>query len=222
MAYVLWQRAMHYNPVYPAGLTGIVSFFCRAWIGPFVQHVSHLTGYPLTLEDLKQFRQWGSCTQGHPERSLDHGIEVTTGPLGQRIGMAWGWRSQRATWLLATTAQGMRSSTIIPMPLSAMGTSMEGVASEAASFAGHLKLGKLIYLYDDNEVTLSASTQVTFTEDRAARFELYGWQTIKIENGNDLKAIEEAIIAAQKDKERRDPHFSPNTYRIWLAQAGFL
>lgn len=202
MAYVLWQKAMHYNPQNPHWFNRDRFILSAGHGSALLYSMLHLTGYNLPLEQLKLFRQWGSCTQGHPERSLDHGIEVTTGPLGQGFANGVGFAIAEAYLAARYNRPGHNIIDHYTYAIVSDGDLMEGVAAEAASFAGHLKLGKLIYLYDDNEVTLSASTQVTFTEDRAARFEAYGWQTIKVEDGNDLAAIEDAIIAAQKDKER--------------------
>jgi len=156
----------------------------------------------LSLEQIKQFRQWGSKCPGHPERGLTPGVEVTTGPLGQgfanSVGLAIG-ESYLAAHYNRPGHQIVGHRTYV---LAGDGDLMEGVSSEAASLAGHLKLGKLICLYDDNHITLSASTHITFTEDRAKRFEAYGWHTQTVENGNDLEMIERALRAAQAEQER--------------------
>jgi transketolase len=162
----------------------------------------YLTGYAVSLDDIKQFRQWGSITPGHPERELTPGVEATTGPLGQGfangVGMAMAEAQLAATFnrddhdIIDHRTYGILSD----------GDLMEGVASEAASLAGHLKLGKLIYFYDNNSVTLSAATGITFTEDKAKRFDAYGWHTQVIEDGNDLVAIDEALKAAQAETTR--------------------
>jgi transketolase len=161
----------------------------------------YLTGYNLPLEQIKQFRQWGSLTPGHPERGTP-GVETTTGPLGQGfangVGMAIA-ESHLAARFNRTDHTIVNHYTYV---LASDGDLMEGVAAEAASLAGHLKLGKLICLYDDNHVTLSAGTHITFTEDRAMRFAAYGWHTQTVENGNDLAAIDRALRAAQAEKER--------------------
>lgn len=202
MAYVLWTKMMNYDPHHP-GWYDRDRFILSAGHGSALLYsMLHLTGYDLPLEQIKLFRQWGSSTPGHPERGLAPGIEVSTGPLGQ--GFANGVGMAMAEAYLAARYNRPDYEIIDHYIYSIVsdGDLMEGVASEAASLAGHLKLGKLIYLYDDNEITLSASTQVAFTEDRAARFESYGWQTIKVEDGNDLHAIEKAVLAAQKEKEK--------------------
>jgi transketolase len=162
----------------------------------------HLTGYDLPLEQIKQFRQWGSKTPGHPERGLTPGVETTTGPLGQGFANAVGIAIAE-NYLAATyNRPGHLIVNHYTYALVSDGDLMEGVASEAASLAGHLKLGKLICLYDDNHITLSAATQITFTEDRARRFEAYGWYTQTVENGNDLETIDRALRTAQAEKER--------------------
>lgn len=202
MAYVLWQKAMHYNPQNPRWFNRDRFILSAGHGSALLYSMLHLTGYQLPLEQIKLFRQWGSITPGHPERAMDHGVEVSTGPLGQGFANGVGMAIAEAYLAARYNRPGHEIIDHYTYAIVSDGDLMEGVASEAASLAGHLKLGKLIYLYDDNEVTLSASTQVAFTEDRAARFEAYGWQTITIEDGNDLKAIEKAVLAAQKEKER--------------------
>jgi transketolase len=202
MAYVLWTRMMNYNPKNPEWYNRDRFVLSAGHGSALLYSMLHLTGYDLPLEQLKSFRQWGSLTAGHPERGLAPGIEVTTGPLGQGFANGVGLAMAEAYLAARYNRPGHEIIHHYTYGIVSDGDLMEGVAAEAASLAGHLKLGKLIYLYDDNEVTLSASTQVAFTEDRAQRFESYGWQTIKIEDGNDLEAIEEAIRAAQKDQER--------------------
>ncbi len=202
MAYVLWKRIMHYNPKNPEWYNRDRFVLSAGHGSALLYSILHLTGYQLPLEQIKQFRQWDSKTPGHPERGLAPGVEVTTGPLGQGFANGVGLAMAEAYLAARYNRPGHEIINHYTYAIVSDGDLMEGVAAEAASIAGHLKLGKLIYLYDDNEVTLSASTQVAFTEDRAQRFEAYGWQVIKIEDGNDLKAIEEAILAAQKDKER--------------------
>lgn len=202
MAYVLWSKIMNYNPKDP-GWYDRDRFILSAGHGSALLYsMLHLTGYDLSLEQIKQFRQLGSITPGHPERGLAPGVEVSTGPLGQGFANGVGMAVAEAYLGARYNRPGHEIIDHYIYSIVSDGDLMEGVASEAASLAGHLKLGKLIYLYDDNEVTLSASTQVTFTEDRAARFASYGWQTINVEDGNDLKALEEAILAAKKDTER--------------------
>lgn len=202
MAYVLWTKIMNYNPKDPEWYNRDRFILSAGHGSALLYSMLHLTGYDLSLDQIKNFRQWGSLTPGHPERGLAPGVEVSTGPLGQGFGNGVGLAMAEAYVAARYNRPGHEMINHYTYSIVSDGDLMEGVASEAASLAGHLKLGKLIYLYDDNEVTLSASTQVTFTENRAQRFESYGWQTIKVEDGNDLKAIEDAILAAQKDTER--------------------
>jgi transketolase len=161
----------------------------------------YLTGYNLPLEQLKLFRQWGSLTPGHPERGTP-GVETTTGPLGQGFANGVGMAIAEGHLAARYNRTGHPLVNHHTYVLASDGDLMEGVAAEAASLAGHLKLGKLICLYDDNHVTLSAGTSITFTEDRAMRFAAYGWHTQTVENGNDLAAIDHALHAAQAEKER--------------------
>jgi transketolase len=201
MAYVLWTRFLQHNPANPHWVDRD-RFVLSAGHGSMLLYsLLYLTGYNLPLEQIKQFRQWGSLTPGHPERGTP-GVETTTGPLGQGfangVGMAIA-ESHLAARFNRTDHTIVNHYTYV---LASDGDLMEGVAAEAASLAGHLKLGKLICLYDDNHVTLSAGTHITFTEDRAMRFAAYGWHTQTVENGNDLAAIDRALRAAQAEKER--------------------
>jgi transketolase len=202
MAYVLWTKIMKYNPKNPAWYNRDRFILSAGHGSALLYSILNLTGYEFPLDQIKHFRQFGSWTPGHPERGHAPGVEVTTGPLGQGFANGVGMAIAEAYLAARYNRPGHEIINHYTYSIVSDGDLMEGVASEAASLAGHLKLGKLIYLYDDNEVTLSASTQVTFTEDRAQRFESYGWQTIKIEDGNDLQALEEALLAAQKDTER--------------------
>ncbi|MDX6575477.1 MAG: transketolase, partial [Blastocatellia bacterium] len=202
MAYVLWTKFMRYNPRNPKW-ENRDRFLLSAGHGCMLLYsLLYLTGYDLSLDEIKNFRQWGSKTPGHPEYGLAPGIEITTGPLGQGfangVGMAMG-----AAHLAAKFNQ--KDFSLIDHYVYAIvsdGDLMEGVASEAASLAGHLKLGKLIYLYDDNHVTIEGFTDLAFTEDVAKRFEAYGWHTSTVEDGNDLAAIEAAIRDAQSVADR--------------------
>src|SRR5918912_261642 len=202
MAYVVWTRFMRHNPRNPKW-RGRDRFLLSAGHGSILLYsLLYLTGYGLELEELKRFRQWGSKTPGHPENVLTPGVEITTGPLGQGfangVGMAIGGAHLGARFnkpefpLIDHYIYSIVSD----------GDLMEGVASEAASLAGHLKLGKLIYLYDDNHVTIEGFTSLAFTENVPQRFEAYGWHTSTVEDGNDLAAIESAIRAAQAVTDR--------------------
>lgn len=202
MAYVLWTRFMRYNPRGPKW-ENRDRFLLSAGHGCMLLYsLLYLTGYDLSLDDIKNFRQWGSKTPGHPEYGLAPGIEITTGPLGQGfangVGMAMG-----AAHLAAKFNQ--KDFPLIDHHVYAIvsdGDLMEGVSAEAASLAGHLKLGKLIYLYDDNHVTIEGFTDLAFREDVPKRFEAYGWHTSTVADGNDLAEIEAAIRDAQSVADR--------------------
>jgi transketolase len=202
MAYVLWTRFLRHNPANPKWF-GRDRFVLSAGHGSALLYsLLYLTGYDVPMEQLKRFRQWGSITPGHPERGLTPGVETTTGPLGQGFGNAVGLAIAEASLAARYNRPGFPVVDHFTYALVSDGDLMEGVASEAASLAGHFQLGKLICLYDDNRITLAASTQMDFTEDRAARFAAYGWHTQTVEDGNDVDAIDRAIRAAREDGER--------------------
>jgi len=202
MAYVLWTRFLSHNPGNPLWFNRD-RFVLSAGHGSMLLYsLLHLTGYDLPLEEIKHFRQWGSITPGHPERSPSHGVETTTGPLGQGFGNGVGLAMAEAHLAARYNRPGFEIVNHFTYALVSDGDLMEGVAAETASLAGHLRLGKLIYLYDNNHISLAASTQLTFTEDHARRFEAYGWHTQSVEDGNDIEAIERAIRAARQETER--------------------
>ncbi len=159
----------------------------------------HLTGYDLPLDELKRFRQWGSKTPGHPEFGFTPGVETTTGPLGQGFSNGVGMALAEAHLAAAYNRPGHEIIDHYVYAIVTDGDLMEGVASEAASLAGHLRLGKLIYLYDDNKISIEGSTDIAFTEDRGKRFEAYGWHVQRVEDGLDVEAIDQAIQAAKAD-----------------------
>ncbi len=202
LAYVLWTRFLRHSPHNPKWANRD-RFLLSAGHGSMLLYaLLHLTGYDLPLAELRNFRQWGSKTPGHPEYGLTPGVEITTGPLGQGfangVGMALG-----AAHLAAKFNQ--ENLALIEHYVYAIvsdGDLMEGVASEAASLAGHLKLGRLIYFYDDNHVTIEGNTALAFSEDVPKRFESYGWHTSTVADGNDLTAIDAAIRAAQAVTDR--------------------
>src|SRR5215813_3741574 len=202
MAYVLWTRFMRFNPGNPKWHNRD-RFLLSAGHGCMLLYaLLYLTGYDLSLDEIKNFRQWGSKTPGHPEYGLTPGVEITTGPLGQGfangVGMAMGGAHLAAKF-------NQKDFPLIDHYIYAIvsdGDLMEGVSSEAASLAGHLKLGKLIYLYDDNHVTIEGFTDLAFSESVPKRFEAYGWHTSTVEDGNDLVAIEAAIRDAQSVADR--------------------
>lgn len=202
MAYVLWTRFLRHNPLHPKWYDRD-RFVLSAGHGSMLLYsLLHLTGYDLPLEELMNFRQWGSKTPGHPEYGLTPGVETTTGPLGQ--GFANGVGMAIAERYLA--AHFNRPGHVIvdhyTYVIVGDGDLMEGISHEAASLAGHLGLGKLIYLYDDNHISIEGSTDIAFTESRTARFEAYGWHVQEVDDGNDLEAIEAAITEAQKETGR--------------------
>jgi transketolase len=202
MAYVLWTRFLKYNPRNP-DWDDRDRFVLSAGHGSALLYsLLYLTGYALSLDDIQQFRQWGSKTPGHPERTHTPGVEVTTGPLGQGMANAVGMAIAEAQLAARYNRAGHALIQHHTIALVSDGDLMEGVGAEAGSLAGRLELGKLICLYDDNHVTLSAGTDMTFTEDRAARFRAYGWQTVRVEDGNDLAAIERALMEARGDARR--------------------
>jgi transketolase len=162
----------------------------------------HLTGYDLPMVEIQRFRQWGSATPGHPERELTPGVETTTGPLGQGFGNGVGMAIAEAYLAARYNRPGFEIINHFTYGIVSDGDLMEGVAAEAASLAGHLKLGKLIYLYDNNHISLAASTDLTFTEDCAKRFEAYGWHVLKVDEGNDLEAIDRSLHAARSETKR--------------------
>ncbi len=202
MAYVLWTKFLRFNPENPRWINRDRFVHSAGHGSALLYALCHLTGYDLPLDELKRFRQCGSKTPGHPEYNVDHGIECTTGPLGQGfvmgVGMAMAERFLAAHYnkpdlpLVDHYTYGIVSD----------GDLMEGITSEAASLAGHLKLGKLVYLYDDNHISIEGNTSITFTEDVAARFEAYGWHTFKVEDGCDLDAIEKAIREARDQTDK--------------------
>jgi transketolase len=201
-AYVLWTRFLKHNPR-NSSWPDRDRFVLSAGHGSMLLYsLLHLTGYDLPLDQIKSFRQWGSRTPGHPERELTPGVETTTGPLGQGFGNGVGMAIAEAYLAARYNRPGFDVINHFTYAIVSDGDLMEGVAAEAASLAGHLKLGKLIYLYDNNKISLAASTDLTFSEDVAKRFEAYGWHTLSVEDGNDLEAIERGLAAAQRESSR--------------------
>jgi transketolase len=199
MAYVLWTRFLRHNPINPQW-PNRDRFVLSAGHGSMLLYsLLHLTGYNLPLDQIKQFRQWGSITPGHPERGVTPGVETTTGPLGQGFGNGVGMAISEASLAARYNRPGFEIVDHFTYCLVSDGDLMEGVASEAASLAGQLELGKLIYLFDDNHVTLSAGTNIASHEDHARRFEAYGWHTQSVEDGNDVEAIDLALRAARHE-----------------------
>lgn len=200
IAYTLWTRHLRHNPHNPTW-PGRDRFILSGGHGSMLLYaLLHLTGYDLSLDEIRNFRQWGSLTPGHPEYGITPGVEVTTGPLGQGFANGVGMAIAQSHLAATFNQPGHDLFDYDIYALVTDGDLMEGVASEAASLAGHLRLGRLIYLYDDNRISIDGSTDLAFTEDRARRFEAYGWQVIHVPDGNDVDAIDRAIQAAQMDE----------------------
>lgn len=199
LTYALWTRHLKFNPDDPTW-PDRDRFVLSAGHGSMLLYAMlHLTGFDLSLDEIKRFRQWGSKTPGHPEYHDTPGVEMTTGPLGQGFatGVGLAIAAERIAALYNRDGYPLFDHHIYA--LVSDGDLMEGVASEAASLAGHLKLGRLIYLYDDNRISIDGSTDIAFTEDRAARFEAYGWHVLHVEDGNDVEAVDRALHDAKGD-----------------------
>ncbi len=202
LAYVLWQRHLRYNPANPDWLDRDRFVLSAGHACMLLYSVLYLTGYDLPLDEIKQFRQWGSRTPGHSEHGLTPGVEATTGPLGQGIGNAVGMaiaEAQLAALFNRPSHAIIDHSTYF---VASDGDLMEGVSHEACSLAGHLKLGKLIGFYDDNRITIDGSTDLAFSDDTAKRFEAYGWHVQRVADGNDLDAIDESVTQAKRVTDR--------------------
>ena len=199
IAYTLWTRHLKHNPLNPHWVDRDRFILSGGHGSMLIYSMLHLTGYDLSLDQLKNFRQWGSLTPGHPEYGLTPGIETTTGPLGQGFANGVGMAIAEAHLAAIFNRPGYDIVDHYIYALVTDGDLMEGVSSEAASLAGHLKLGKLIYFYDDNRISIDGSTELAFTEDRGKRFEAYGWQVIRSVDGNNVKEIHAAIRKARKD-----------------------
>src|SRR3954464_8114496 len=197
MAYTLWTRFLKHNPLNPKWFDRNRFVFSAGHGSMLLYSLLRLTGYDLPLEEIQRFRKWGSKTPGHPERGQTPGVEVTTGPLGQGFGNAVGMAIAEA-WLAARfNRPGHEIINHYTYSICGDGDLMEGVSQEAASLAGHLRLGKLIYLYDHNHISLAGATSLCFTEDVAKRFEAYGWHTRHVHEGNDTEEVAKAIAEAQ-------------------------
>ena len=202
MAYALWDRFLRHNPANPRWANRD-RFILSAGHGcELLYSLLHLTGYNISMDDLQNFRQWGSKTTGHPEYDPDLGVEATTGPLGQGIAMAIGMAVAEAHLAARFNRDGFPVVDHFTFVLAGDGDLMEGISSEAASLAGTLQLGKIICLYDDNHVSLDATTDHVFTEDRCGRFRSFGWHVISVPDGNDIEAIDLAIREAMAEKRR--------------------
>jgi transketolase len=202
MAYILWSRFLRHHPRQPRWPNRDRFVLSAGHGSTLLYSLLHLTGYDLSLDDLKQFRQWESKTPGHPENLLVEGIETTTGPLGQGFGNGVGMAIAQKYLAARFNRPGHELVDYRIYAIVSDGDLMEGVASEAASLAGHWGLDNLIYLYDDNHISIEGSTDLAFTEDVGKRFEAYGWFVQKVADGNDLEAIDRAIRTAQNERGR--------------------
>ncbi|MGD9176686.1 MAG: transketolase, partial [Desulfobacterales bacterium] len=202
MAYVLWTRFLRHNPKDPTWPNRDRFVLSAGHGSMLIYSLLHLCGYDLSLEELQNFRQWGSKTPGHPEHGHTPGVETTTGPLGQGfangVGMALAERYLAARF----NKPGYQIIDHFTYGIVSDGDLMEGISHEAASLAGHLGLGKLIYFYDDNHISIEGNTDITFTENRTGRFEAYDWHVQNVADGNDLPALEQAIVEAQNETNR--------------------
>ncbi|MGD8944857.1 MAG: transketolase, partial [Desulfobacterales bacterium] len=202
MAYVLWTRFLRHNPKNPQWPNRDRFVLSAGHGSMLIYSLLHLSGYDLSLEEIQNFRQWGSKTPGHPEYGVTPGVETTTGPLGQGfangVGMALAERYLAARF----NKPGHQIIDHYTYGIVSDGDLMEGISHEAASLAGHLGLGKLIYFYDDNHISIEGDTDITFTENRNGRFESYDWHVQYVEDGNDLPALEQAIVEAQNETDR--------------------
>ena len=202
LAYVLFTRLLKHNPKNPQWINRDRFILSCGHASMLLYGALHLSGYDLSLDDIKNFRQWGSKTPGHPEHNPAMGVETTTGPLGQGfangVGMAIAERHLAARF----NTPGFDVVDHFTWAFASDGDMMEGISSEAASLAGHLKLGRLKYVYLDNHITIEGSTNLAFSEDVGARFEAYGWQVLRLEDANDLAAVEKAFREAHSQTER--------------------
>ena len=202
LAYVLWQRHLRYNPANPDWADRDRFVLSCGHACMLLYSALYLTGYDLTLDDIKQFRQWGSRTPGHSEHGVTPGVEATTGPLGQGTGNAVGMAIAEAQLAALFNRPGHEVVDHYTYFLASDGDLMEGISHEVCSLAGHLKLGKLIGFYDDNHITIDGDTALAFSDDTAKRFEAYGWHVQRVADGNDLDALDEAIRVAKDVTDR--------------------
>jgi transketolase len=200
--YVLWTRVMKHNPKNPGWLDRDRFVLSGGHASMLLYSLFHLSGYDVTLDDIKKFRQWGSKTPGHPEFGHTPGVETTTGPLGQGFANAVGMAMAERHLAARFNRKGYEIVDHFTYMMCGDGDMMEGISSEAASLAGHLGLGRLICIYDDNKISIEGSTEITFTEDVALRFKAYNWHILKVDDGNDIDAIFNALQKAKAETER--------------------
>ena len=201
LMYTIWDRFMNYNPANPDWFNRDRFILSPGHGSALMYAMLHVAGYDLSIEDLKNFRQWGSKTAGHPEHGLTPGVDVSTGPLGHGFAMGVGFAIAEAMLAAKYNKPGFNVVDHYTYGITSDGDQMEGVASEAASLAGTLGLGRLIYLYDDNKITIEGSTDIAFTEDIETRFKAYGWQVLRVPSSEDIEAMEAAINLAKADTE---------------------
>ena len=199
LMYTIWEKFMNYNPKDPAWFNRDRFVLSPGHGSALLYAMLHVAGYGVSLNDLKNFRQWGSITPGHPEYGVTPGVDVSTGPLGHGFAMAVGMALAEEMLAAKYNKKGFKIVDHYTYGITSDGDQMEGVASEAASLAGTLGLGKLIFLYDDNHITIEGKTDIAFKEDVGARFTAYGWQVLRVEDSEDVDAMAKAIKAAQKD-----------------------
>jgi transketolase len=202
LAYVLWTRHLKYNPANPEWIDRDRFVLSAGHASMLLYSVLYLTGYAVSLDDLKQFRQWESSTPGHPEYGYTPGVETTTGPLGQGVGNSVGMAIAESQLAALFNRPGHSVIDHYTYFIASDGDIMEGISHEASSYAGHLGLGKLIGFYDDNHITIEGDTDLTFNDDTAKRFEAYHWHVQRIEDANDLDALDKAIVAAKAVTDR--------------------
>ncbi|MFQ5769682.1 MAG: transketolase family protein, partial [bacterium] len=201
-AYALWTKVMRYNPRNPKWFDRDRFVLSNGHASMLLYAMLHLTGFDLSLEEIKNFRQWGSLTPGHPENHLTAGVETTTGPLGQGVMNAVGMAIAEAHLAAVFNHEGHEIVNHYTYAFCGDGDLMEGASHEAASLAGHLGLGKLIFLYDDNHISIEGNTKITYSDDVQQRFEGYHWHVQNLgEKANDVDALYEAFIQAQSEKE---------------------
>ena len=202
LMYTVWDRFMNYNPKDPNWFNRDRFILSPGHGSALYYAMLHLAGYNVTIEDLKNFRQWGSITPGHPEYGVTPGVDASTGPLGHGFAMGVGFAIAETMLAAKYNKPGFEVVNHYTYGLTSDGDQMEGVAAEAASLAGTLGLGKLIYLYDDNHITIEGDTEIAFREDVGKRFEAYGWQVLRVADSEDIDALEQVVKEAQADTER--------------------
>lgn len=201
LLFTFWDKFMCYNPANPKWFDRDRFILSPGHGSALLYAMLHLAGYDLTLDELKQFRQWGSRTPGHPEYGMTPGVDLSTGPLGHGFSMGVGFAIAETMLAAKFNKPGFNVIDHYTYGICSDGDLMEGVASEAASLAGTLGLGKIIYMYDDNKITIEGTTDIAFTENVEERFKAYGWQVLRVESSEDLAALEAAVKEAQEDRE---------------------